>query len=213
MKYRILPVLLIAFIVLMAGIVLVSGYAPVRLSDTHNTTTVINEYNTWADQQNIFNTRIQADLVAMNSNLVTFNREADSQDPDMAAIHASLSSDQQVLNDWGSDISTLDSFTSRFEDATGGLDLGNGTPSRESTDLLVQNMKIYTISLKNAQQHFVEYNYDMEQYIAAGDPDYWDESFREKAIYARDQGLSAINDGNSALFNITQTTKLLEQYQ
>jgi hypothetical protein len=203
----------IGLLVLLAGVMFTSGCTSVHLNDTHNTTVVLTQYNEWAIQQKTYTTQVRSDLVQMESHLHTYNQELTRDNPDIGLLRGNVALDGQILNQWGTGITTLDTATDQFAAETGALDLGNASDSSRATDLLVQNMKIYTITMKNAQQHFVEYNYDMNQYLTPDNPDYWDDALRQKALDAKSQGLSAVASGDRALTNITATAGLLQQYQ
>ena len=93
------------------------------------------------------------------------------------------------------------------------LDFGSDTESSYLSGLLAQEMKIYSIDMINAQQHFIDYNRDLGQYLTPDDPDYWDDSLRMAAMDAKAQALSSVEEGNAALSNITATAQTLQQRQ
>ncbi|MGA7797842.1 MAG: hypothetical protein WB986_04355, partial [Methanoregula sp.] len=52
-----------------------AGCTAPRMGDTHNTTIVLQDYNTWADQQRAYSDQVRSDLTRMGSNLDTYNQE------------------------------------------------------------------------------------------------------------------------------------------
>ncbi len=122
-----------------------------------------------------------------------------------------MAADGQAINQWGSAGTTLGSATDSFSSDTASLSFGNDTETPWLTGFLLQEMKIYSIDMNNAQQHFVDYNRDFSGYLSVNNPDYRDDSLRMKAMDAKAQALSSIADGDNALSNITATAKLIQQ--
>src|SRR5208337_2747518 len=204
----------IFLLLLLAGCaLLVAGCTTPRMGDTHNTTVIIQSYNTWADQQVSYSKQVSSTLNQIGNTLNEYNRDM-AQDPsDPGTLQGDVAADGQAINQWGSASTALGSATDSFSSETGSLSFGNNTETSGLTGLLLQEMKIYSIDMSNAQQHFVDYNRDLSGYLSENDPDYRDDSLRMAAMDAKSQALSSIADGDNALSNITATAKILQQEQ
>jgi hypothetical protein len=183
------------------------------MGDTHNTTVVIQSYNTWADQQVTYASQIGSTLNQIGNTLNEYNRDTASNSSDPGTLQGDVAADDQAINQWGAASTTLGSATDSFSSDTASLSFGNDTETPWLTGLLLQEMKIYSIDMNNAQQHFVDYNRDLSGYLSESDPDFRDDSLRTAAMDAKAQALSSITDGDNALSNITATAKLLQQSQ
>ncbi|MGA9620494.1 hypothetical protein [Methanoregula sp.] len=192
---------------------LVAGCTTPRMGDTHNTTVVIQSYNTWADQQVSYSKQVSSTLNQIGNTLNEYNHETANDPSDPGTLQGDVASDGQAINQWGSASTTLGSATNSFSSDTASLSFGNDTETSRLTGLLLQEMKIYSIDMKNAQQHFVDYNRDLSGYLSEKDPDYRDDSLRMAAMDAKSQALLSISDGDNALSNITATAKILQQEQ
>ena len=51
--------------------------------------------------------------------------------------------------------------------------------------LLIQYMRIYTVSIGNAQQHLIDYTNNAGLYVGPDDPDYWNDAYLQSAMNAR----------------------------
>lgn len=205
---------IIFLLLLLAGcVLLVAGCTTPRIGDTHNTTVVIQSYNTWADQQVSYSKQVSSTLNQIGNTLNEYNHETANDPSDPGTLQGDVASDGQAINQWGSASTTLGSATNSFSSDTASLSFGNDTETSRLTGLLLQEMKIYSIDMKNAQQHFVDYNRDLSGYLSEKDPDYRDDSLRMAAMDAKSQALLSISDGDNALSNITATAKILQQEQ
>ena len=192
---------------------LTAGCTTPRMSDTHNTTVVIQDYNTWADQQRAYSDQVRSDLTRIGSNLDTYNQEIVSDHPDIGLLRENVETDRQILGQWGTSTKALGSATDLFTTDIASLDFGSDTDTPRISGLLAQEMKIYSIDMSNAQQHFIDYNRDFSGYSVPDDPDYWDDSLRMAAMDAKALALSSVEDGDAALSNITAMAQILQQRQ
>ena len=194
-------------------ILLATGCTTPRMGDTHNTTIVIQDYNTWADQQNACSAQVRTCLAQLESTLSAYNAETAAGPADHDVLQGDVAADQQAIGKWGAADQALGSATDTFSSDTAALSFGNDREASRLTGLLTQEMKIYTILMGNAQQHLVDYNQDIHQYLSVEDPDYRDDSLRTAAIDAKAQAISSLDQGDLTLSNITATAQLLQQRQ
>lgn len=205
---------LILFVILLPGCLLfAAGCSAPRLSDTHNTTLLIGEYNTWAAGQNSYNEQVRTALDQMGTHLDAYNREIAKTTPDTGTLQANIAADRQLLGQWGTANAGLDSATTTFATNTASLDLSGDPSAAHLRELLLQEMKIYSIDMENARQHFIDYNQDLGKYVTADDPDYWNDALRTAALNAKSEGLASVTDGDAALSNITATAQVLQDRQ
>jgi hypothetical protein len=183
------------------------------MGNTDNTTLVLQDYNAWADQQRTYNDQVSADLTQMGNNIDTYNHGIASDPHDIGVLRENTATDQQALDAWDTSGRALGSATDTFMTNTASLDFGTDSESRRLSSLLAQEIKIYSIDMSNAQQHFVDYNHDISGYLAPDDPEYWDDSLRVAALDAKAKALSSVEDGDTALSNITTTAHLIEERQ
>jgi len=199
---------------LLAGCTLfVAGCTTPRVGDTHNTTVVIQDYNTWADQQSTYYSQVRSALTQIGNTLDDYNHAMAGNSSDPGTLQGDVAADQQAIDQWGTASTALGSATDTFSADTASLDFGNDIETPGLTGLLAQEMKIYSIDMSNAQQHFVDYNRDLSGYLSQTDPDYRDDSLRMAAMDAKARALSSLEDGDAALSNITATAQLLQQRQ
>ena len=208
-RYRAILLLLL----MTGGSIFFAGCIAPRMGDTHNTTIVIQNYNTWADQQKTYDDQVHSALTQIGNNVDTYNHEIARDQPDLGLLRKNVAADRQILDAWGTSSTALGSATDSFTTDTTPLDFGSDTESSYLSGLLAQDMKIYSIDMINAQQHFIDYNRDLGQYLTPDDPDYWDDSLRMAAMDAKAQALSSVEEGNAALSNITATAQTLQQRQ
>ena len=204
----------IFLLLLMTGCTLFfAGCTSPRMGNTDNTTLVVQDYNAWADQQRAYNDQVSSALTRLGNNLDTYNHGIVLTPPDAGLLRGNAATDRQVLDAWDTSGRTLSSATDTFTANTASLDFGTDGETRRLSGLLAQEMKIYSIDMSNAQQHFVDYNHDLSGYLAPDDPDYWDDSLRVAALDAKARALSSVEDGDTALSNITATAHLIEERQ
>ena len=192
---------------------LAAGCTTPRMSDTHNTTVVIQDYNSWADQQGAYYSQVSSALTQIENTVDAYNRNTADPSSDPVTLRGDVAADQQAIGQWGAASIALESATDTFSSATSSLTFGNDPDTLQLTGLLAQKMKIYSIDMSNAQQHFVDYNRDLTGYLSVDDPDFRDDSLRTAAMDAKTLGLSSLEDGGAALSNITATAHLLQQRQ
>jgi len=194
-------------------IVAAAGCTAPRLGDTHNTTIVIQDYNQWAEQQNAYTGQVNTSLTQLGTTLAAYNRDMASDVSDPATLQEDAAADQQAIGQWGAADQALGSATGSFSSDTSSLAFGSDQETPWLAGLLAQEMKIYTIQMGNAQQHFVDYNQDMIKYLSVDDQDYRDDALRTAAMDAKTQALSSLDQGDATLSNITATAQLLQQRQ
>jgi hypothetical protein len=192
---------------------LAAGCTTPRMSDTHNTTVAIQDYNTWADQQGTYYSQVSSALTQIGNTVDAYNRDTAAPSSDPVTLQGDVALDQQTISQWGAASTALGSATDTFSSDTSSLEFGNDQETLRLTGLLAQEMKIYSIDMGNAQQHFVDYNRDLSGYLSVNDPDFRDDSLRIAATDAKAQALSSLEDGDAALSNITATADLLQQRQ
>ena len=192
---------------------LTAGCTTPRMGDTHNTTVVIQDYNTWADQQGAYYSQVRSALTQIGNTVDAYNRDTAAPSSDPVTLRGDVAADQQAIGQWGAASTALESATDTFSSSTSSLTFGNDPDTLQLTGLLAQEMKIYSIDMSNAQQHFVDYNRDLTGYLSVDDPDFRDDSLRTAAMDAKAQGLSSLEDGDAALSNITATAHFLQQRQ
>ena len=90
---------------------------------------------------------------------------------------------------------------------------GNNPKAKQEIALLIQYMRIYTVSMGNAQQHLIDYTNNAGLYVGPDDPDYWNDAYLQSAMNARRLASSSLSDGDGALGNITAQAQLLQQSQ
>jgi len=205
-----------AFFILiaLAGCMLfAAGCTSPRTGDTHNTTIVIQDYNEWANGQGTYAGQVKVSLAQLGTTVDAYNSGMAGGSSDTAALQGDVAADGQVLGQWGAANTVLGTATDSFSSDTSSLSFGSDQQTAWLAGLLAQEMKIYGISMTNAQQHFVEYNRDMSQYLSVDDPDYRDDSLRLAAMDAKTQALASLSEGDQALSNITATAQLLQQRQ
>jgi hypothetical protein len=183
------------------------------MGDSHNTTMVMQSYNAWAGQQVTYSKQVSSTLTQIGNTLNEYNRETADGSSDTGTLQGDVVADGQAINQWGTAGTALGSATDSFSSDTASLSYGNDTETPWLNGLLLQEMKIYSIDMSNAQQHFIDYNRDLAGYLSESDPDYRDDSLRMAAMDAKSQALSSIADGDNALSNITATAKLLQERQ
>jgi hypothetical protein len=186
-----------------------------RTADTHNTTVAIQDYNTWASSQKVFDRNIRSTITQIEDHVKTYNIEIAKEQPDYALLRANLATDQQLLDQWGTGIDTLSGATDRFDQSTSTLTYDNASKARvrESLGMMTQYMKIYAVDMGNARQHLIEYVDNAQTYIRPDDPDYWNDNFRQRAMQAKDRALPALAEGDAVLGNLTAQAQKLEQLQ
>lgn len=198
----------------MAGcFLLVAGCTTPRMGDTHNTTVVIQDYNAWADQQGTYASQVRTSLTQIGNTLSAYNIDTAGASSHAGTLQGDVAADGQAISQWGSAGTALGSATDSFSSGTSALSFGTDQETPGLIGLLTQEMKIYSIDMGNAQQHFVDYNRDLSEYLSEPDPDYRDDSLRAAAMDAKTQALSSLDDGDAALSNITATASLLQQRQ
>jgi hypothetical protein len=207
-------VTLIVLLLLLPGCLLfATGCTAPRLGDTHNTTLLIGEYNTWAAQQKTYSEQVRTALSQMGGHLEDYNREAVKNSPDTGLLQEDIAADRQLLDQWNAAASGLDSATDAFDRNTDTLDFAGDPATRHLRDLALQEMKIYSIDMANARQHLVDYNRDLGKYFDGNDPDYWNDGLRTAAMNAKAEALASAADGDVALANLTRTMQSLQDRQ
>jgi len=190
-----------------------AGCTAPRTSDTHNTTIAIQDYNQWAEAQGAYAGQVTTSLAQLGTTIDAYNHDMATGSSDPTVLQGDVAADGQALGQWGAANTALGAATDTFSSDTSSLMFGSDQETPWLAGLLVQDMKIYGISMANAQQHFVDYNRDMSSYLSVDDPDYRDDSLRTAAMDAKAQGLASLSQGDEALSNITATAQLLQQRQ
>jgi len=187
-----------------------------RVQDTHNTTAVIKSYNAWASSQGNFSHETEGTVSVIGRHIQEYNAEIVKERPDYSLLHANLVQDRQLIDTWRTRLNSLSAATGQFEQETSTLVFDNasaGHTTGRTLAQLTQHMKIYTVNMGNAQQHLIEYVENAEAYIGPGDPDYWDETYRQNAMLAKDDALKALTDSDTELEAIHAQALQLESYQ
>jgi hypothetical protein len=205
-KYLFVPVLAIAVIIC---VTLVSGVIPVRFADTHNATLVVNEYNTWVQQQKPVDSQVRFSLEQMGEHIGMFNAEIIKENPDANLLRENVATDRQLIAKWGTDVGQLDSQTTIFSETADSLDLSASPDGKETASLMKQDMKIYVVHMKNAQQHLVDYVNRCDAYLADANPDYWNDEYREAAMDAKSKAAGEIAQGDEALAALSSAAQKL----
>jgi len=201
------------FFLLVFAALAFSGCTSVRLADTHNITMTVNDYNAWVDQQKVFDQQVHKSINQIGGHISIYNTEIAKQHPDVATLRANIAADQQSLQEWDASRTELDGATDRFASKSATLDFSGSPDTKQAVLNLSQEMRIYTLTMKNAQQHLVEYTNYMNSYLLTDDPDYWNDAFRISAMKANQDGVSTISDGDKTLADIAATAKKLENSQ
>ena len=212
-RKRLAILIVLVIIVLGCGLAVFSGVLPVRLADTHNVTVALGEYNSWAGMQKTLDRQVRFTLEETGSHTGTFNLEMAQEQPDMNLIRQNVAMERQLLTQWEDEITTLDLATTKFSRATSGLDYPASPDTGEVVLLMAQNMRIYTIHMKNAQQHLTDYVNQFDAYIRDNDPDYWDDEYRQAALDAKQKAADEITSGDEALAAIMSGAAKLQQAQ
>jgi hypothetical protein len=190
-----------------------SGCTSVRLADTHNTTVAVQSYNAWADSQKTYAGNIRSSIDTIGQHIAGYNHELAQGQPDVKVLRAGIASDKQLLRDWETQETSLDAATAKFDSETSALNFSATPDAKQAVGVLSQDMKIYSVSMKNAEQHLVDYTNSMNAYLAPDDPDYWNDDLRVAAMAANEEAVKSIADGDQALTAVTSAGKKLEGYQ
>jgi hypothetical protein len=205
-----IPIFTMAIMVLFCTI---SGCMSVRTSDTHNTTIALQEYNTWAAEQKLFDREIRSDLQRISADTTSYNAEIVRENPDLTLIRKNTGDEKQLVNGWTNELAKLSLATDSFERNTSGLTYGNDHQTRQQLALMIQYMRIYAISIGNAQQHLIDYTNNEGMYFGSENPDYWNDGDLQAALNARQLAASSLSEGDVALGNLTSQAQILQQSQ
>lgn len=206
------------FSVVLVFLVLLSctaGCTSVRTADTHNTTSAIQSYNTWAVQHQGTDRNVRGTVALISDHVTTYNTEIAKDQPDRSVLRENLATDQQALDRWGSNLDSLSTATDGFEKNTSALIYDNATAkqTKQTLGFMTQYMLIYTIESGNARQHLIEYVKNAQAYIGPDDPAYWNDKYRQDAMQAKEQARGSLYNGDIALGNLTVHAQDLEQLQ
>jgi len=192
-----------------------TGCASVRTADTHNTTVAVKEYNAWVVKHQVFDRDVRDIIAQMGIHIQTYNSEIEKEQPDFIFLRSNLANDRQLLDRWGRDLDDLNAATEQFSKNTSYLQYDNSSVIRthQTLDLMTQYMNIYAVNMGNARQHLIEYVNNAESYTSTDTPDYWNDNYRQAAMNAKDQATAALADGDTALGNITEQARQLENMQ
>jgi len=210
MTYRYLP---IVTLFLLVPALFFSGCTSSRLADTHDTTLAVKSYDTWVDAQKTYDRQVRTSLDQIGQHITVYNSELAKSQPDIKVLRADTASDQQALRDWEAQSSALDAATDRFNAETSVLNFSASPDARQAVDVVAQDMKIYSITMNDAEQHLVDYTNAMNAYLTPDDPDYWNDAFRVAAMDANSKAVKTIADGDEALAALSSAAKKLEAYQ
>ncbi len=210
MTYRYLQ---IVALFLLVPALFFSGCTSVRLADTHDITLAVKSYDTWVDAQKTYDRQVRTSLDQIGQHITIYNNELAKSQPDIKVLRADTASDQQALRAWEAQSSALDAATDRFNAETSALNFSASPDARQAVDVVAQDMKIYSITMNNAEQHLVDYTNAMNAYLTPDDPDYWNDAFRVAAMDANSKAVKTITDGDDALAALSSAAKKLEAYQ
>jgi hypothetical protein len=207
------PVIILCTLIVLVALCLFSGVVSIRTADTHNTTVAIQEYNTWAGEQKQLDRKVRSDLQQISADTTTYNTEIAGNAPDLALLRKNLADENQLVSAWENELTRLNFATDAFGKNTSSLTYGNNPKTRQEVALMAQYMKIYTVSMGNAQQHLIDYTNNAGLYVSTDNPDYWNDAYLQSATDARQRAASSLSDGDAALENITAQAQLLQQSQ
>jgi hypothetical protein len=192
-----------------------TGCASVRTADTHNTTVAVKEYNAWVVKQQGFDRDVRDIIAQMGIHIQTYNSEIAKDQPDYILLRSNLANDRQLLDRWGRDLDDLNAATEQFSKNTSGPQYDNTSVVRthQILSLMTQYMNIYAANMGNARQHLIEYINNAESYTSTDTPDYWNDNYRQAAMNEKDQATSALADSDTALGNVTEQARQLENMQ
>ena len=190
-----------------------SGCTSVGLADTHDITLAVKSYNTWVEAQKTYDRQVRTSLDQIGQHITVYNKELAKSQPDITVLRADIASDQQTLRDWEAQSSALDAATDRFTAETSALNFSASPDAGQEVDVVTQDMKIYSITMDNAEQHLVDYTNAMNVYLTPDDPDYWNDAFRATAVDANSKAAKTIADGDDALAALSSAAEKLEAYQ
>jgi len=209
MSYRYLAVTLLALVVFSTFL---AGCTSIRLSDTHNTTVALQNYNTWGNTQKTYAAQAKAAIAQIGGHISEYNSNIATGSPDPATLRANVAADSQVLQQWSNSEASLDSATDAFDSATSPLDY-HSDATKQAVGLLAQDMRIYAVDMKNTQQHLVEYTNYMNAYLAPDDPNYWNDANRVSAMNANADAIKSMADADQDLAAVVSAAKKLESSQ
>jgi hypothetical protein len=207
------PVIILCALIVVVVLCIFSGVISIRTADTHNTTVAIQEYNTWAAEQKLLDREVSSDLQRIASDTTTYNREIAGNAPDLQLLRKNVADENQLVSAWENELARLNFATDAFGKNTSSLTYGNNPKTRQEVALMAQYMKIYTVSMGNAQQHLIDYTNNAGLYVGTDNPDYWNDAYLQSATDARQGAAASLSDGDAALENITAQAQLLQQSQ
>ena len=207
------PVITLCAIIILIVLCGFSGCTSIRTADTHNTTVAIQEYNSWVTEQKQFDRQVRSDLQRISADTMTYNTEITRDSPDLALTRQNVAEERQLLDVWENEIARLNFATDDFEKNTSALTYANNPKAQQQIALMVQYMRIYTLSMGNAQQHLIDYTNNAGAYVTPDDPDYWNDAYLQSAMNSRQLAASSLSDGDTALENMTAQAQLLQQTQ
>ena len=207
------PVISLLAIIILISFCALPGCTSIRTADTHNTTIAVKEYNAWILEQKQFDRQVRSDLQRISTDTTTYNTEIAASAPDLALIRQNVADEKQLLDSWGTELARLNFAADAFEKNTSVLTYDNNPKAKQEIALMVQYMKIYTVSMGNAQQHLIDYTNNAGLYVAPDDPDYWNDAYLQSSMNARQLAASSLSDGDTALVNMTTQAQLLQQSQ
>jgi hypothetical protein len=207
------PVITLFAMVVVVLFSLFSGCISIRTADTHNTTVTIQEYNSWVTEQKQFDRQLRSDLQRISADTTTYNTEIARDVPDLALIRQNVAEERRLIDSWGTELVRLNFATDSFEKNTSVLTYENNPKAKQEIALMIQYMRIYTVSTGNAQQHLIDYTNNTGLYVGTDDPGYWNDAYLQSAMNARQLAASSFSDGDAALENMTAQAQLLQQSQ
>ena len=207
------PVISLLAIIILISFCVLPGCTSIRTADTHNTTVAIKEYNAWILEQKQFGRQVRSDLQRISADTTTYNTQIASTTPDLALIRQNVADEKQLLDAWGNELVKLNFATDSLEKNTSALTYENNPKAKQEIAFVIQYMRIYTVSMGNAQQHLIDYTNNAGLYVAPDDPDYWNDAYLQATMQARQLATSSLSDGDNALVNMTTQAELLQQSQ
>jgi hypothetical protein len=207
------PVISLLAMIILISFCVLSGCTSIRTADTHNTTIAVKEYNSWIIEQKQFDRQVRSDLQRISADTTTYNMQIASNTTDLSLIRQNVADEKQLLDAWGNELVKLNFAADSFEKNTSALTYGNNPKANQEIAFMVQYMRIYTVSMGNAQQHLIDYTNNAGLYVAPDDPDYWNDAYLQSAMNARQLATSSLSDGDGALVNMTAQGQLLQQSQ
>ena len=125
---------------------------------------------------------VRSDLLRISADTITYNTEIAANTTDFALLRKNVADEQGLVKAWDSELTQSSFATDNFEKNTSSLIYRDNPRGKQEVALMAIYMKIYTISMGNAQQHLIDYTNNAGLYVATDDPDYWNDGYLQSAM-------------------------------